>query len=198
MRLGVIAFLGIERFASFHVDLVAGLLMTGLPDVVSPLVPVELSGVVTASYAAYPLADHVADKVYALLETHERSSGLREPSTRFRDLADLAIFAHSISVGADELGVALASEAERRCLSLPERFAVPGGRNWPSGYARVARDAPQLRERDLASAVETVAGFIDPVLTGVAQGRQWDPARLRWCERGEFAVEVRGPIRGPK
>jgi hypothetical protein len=190
VRSGVVAFLGIERFASFHVDLVAGLVMTGTPEVVSPLVPVELPGLVTASYAAYPLADHVADKVCALLETHARSSGLREPSTRFRDLADLAIFAHTISVGADELGVALASEARRRGLSLPGRLAAPAGRDWPSGYARVARNARQLRERDLASAVETVARFIDPVLTGAARGRQWDPARLRWCERGELQSRI--------
>jgi hypothetical protein len=144
------------------------------------------------------LPTHVADKVCALLEMHKRSSGLMEPSTRFRDLADLAIFAHTITVGADELDAALASEARRRGLSLPGSLAVPAGRDWPSGYARVAREAPQLRERDLASAVETVTRFIDPVLTGAARGRRWDPARLRWCERGEFAVEARGPIRGPK
>ncbi len=182
VRLGVVAFLGVEQFASFHVDLVAGLVMTGLPDVVSPLVPIELPGLVTASYAAYPLADHIADKVCALLETHERSSGLREPSTRFRDLADLAIFAHTISVGADGLGMALTSEARRRGLSLPERLAAPGGRDWPSGYARVARDAPQLKERDLAGAIETVGRFIDPVLAGTARGHRWDPATLHWCE----------------
>lgn len=171
--------------------------MTGLPDVVSPLVPVELPGLVTASYAVYPLADHVADKVCALLETHERSSGLREPSTRFRDLADLAIFAHTITVGVDELGEALASEARRRGLSLPTRLAAPAGRDWPSGYARVAREAPQLRERDLTSAVETVTRFIDPLLAGTAQGRR-DPETLRWHEGGEFADEAWGPIWGSK
>ncbi len=180
IRLGVVASLGVERFASFHVDLVAGLVMTGVPDLVPPLVRLELPGLVTADYAAYPLADHIADKVCGLLETHERSSGLTEPSTRFRDLADLAIFAHAISVGVSELTVALASEASRRGLVLPDRLAVPAGRDWPSGYARVARDAPQLKERDLARAVETVARLINPVLGGTAQG-SWNPRVLNWC-----------------
>ena len=188
VRVDVVALLGIERFASFHVDLVAGLAMTGVPDVVSPLVPLVLPGLVATSYSAYPLVDHIADKVCALFETHERASGSRQPSTRFRDLADLAIFAHAISVGATELGVALESEAKRRGLALPDRLTVPTGVDWPSGYARVARDAPQLKERDLASAVETVARFIDPALARTARGR-WDPATLRWQDAHAVAPE---------
>jgi hypothetical protein len=179
VRVDVVASLGLDQFASFHVDLVTDLLMTGVPDTVSPLVPLALPGLVATSYSAYPLVDHVADKVCALCETHERVSGLRQPSTRFRDLADLAIFAHTIAVGATGLGVALKSEAKRRSLTLPDHLAAPSGADWLSGYARVVRDAPQLKERDLASAVETVARFIDPVLAGTALG-QWDPETLRW------------------
>jgi hypothetical protein len=160
-------------------DLVADLLMTGVPDAVSPLVPLELPGLTMTSYSAYPLADHLADKVCALFETHERASGLRQPSTRFRDMVDLAIFAHTISVEATALGVALKSEAKRRSLVLPDTLAAPIGGDWPSGYARVARDAPQLKERDLVSAVEIVGRFIDPVLSEIVHG-QWNPRELCW------------------
>jgi nucleotidyltransferase AbiEii toxin of type IV toxin-antitoxin system len=179
VRVDLVAFLGVDQFASFHVDLVADLLMTGVPDAVSPLVPLELPGLVLTSYRAYPLVDHVADKVCALLDTHERAGGLRQTSTRFRDMADLAIFAHTVSVRADELSVALKSEAKRRGLALPESLAAPIGDGWPSGYTRVARDAPQLKERDLASAVEIVGQFINPVLSGIAQGH-WNAWELHW------------------
>ncbi len=190
VRVDVVASLGLDQFASFHVDLVADLAMTGTPDVVSPLVPLELPGLVTTSYSVYPLVDHVADKVCALFETHERASGLMQPSTRFRDLADLAIFANTISVEATELGMALASEAKRRGLTLPDRLTAPTGADWASGYTRVARDAPQLKERDLASAVETVGCFIDPALAGTARG-QWDPTTLRWQDALAAAPEAR-------
>lgn len=183
MRVGVVAFLGLKEFSSFHVDLVAELPITGAPDLVQPLVPLELPGLVTSTYSAYPLADHLADKVCGLLETHVRSSGLQEPSTRFRDLADLAIFAHTISIAVSDLALALASEAKRRSLTLPAQLAAPTGRDWPRGYARVARDAPRLVERDLASAIETVSRFIDPVLADTARGR-WDPQTLCWQDTG--------------
>jgi Nucleotidyl transferase AbiEii toxin, Type IV TA system len=94
----------------------------------------------------------------------------------------------SFHVGATELGVALKSEANRRSLTLPDHLTAPTGGDWPSGYSRVARDAPQLKERDLASAVETVARFIDPALAGTVRG-QWDPATLRWHDADAAAME---------
>ncbi len=181
VRVDIVAFLGPTEFARFHVDLVADLAMTGTPDTVLPLVPLELPGLAFVTYRAYPIADHVADKLCALLEMHKRASGLSESSTRFRDLVDLAIFARTVAVDAAEVAVALSSEAERRGLVLPDRLTAPTGRDWPSGYARVARDAPRLRERDLQSALATVGLFINPLLAGTARGR-WDPQTLRWCD----------------
>jgi len=182
-RVDVVAFLGVREFAKFHVDLVVGHSMTGITDVVSPLVAVDLPGLSSTTYRAYPVVDHVADKVCALLELHERASGLKEGSTRFRDLADLVVFAHTATLDATALTTALSSEAERRDLALPSRIAAPTGRDWPRGYAGVARGVPGLQERDLSSALETVGLFIDPVLAGTARG-SWDPATLRWRDIG--------------
>jgi hypothetical protein len=78
-----------------------------------------------------------------------------------------------------DLDNALASEAKRRGLTLPARLSVPAGRDWPRGYERVARGAPRLIERDLQSAIDTVARFIDPVLEGTARGR-WAPDSFCW------------------
>ncbi|MGA7704824.1 MAG: nucleotidyl transferase AbiEii/AbiGii toxin family protein [Solirubrobacteraceae bacterium] len=179
MRVDVVAFLGIREFAKFHVDLVVDRSMTRIPNAVSQLVAIDLPGLPSTTYRAYPVADHVADKVCALLELHERASGLKEGSTRFRDLADLVVFAHTATVDATALTTGLSSEAERRGLALPSRIAAPTGRDWPRGYVGVARDVPHMRERDLSTALETVGLFIDPVLTGTARG-SWDPATLRW------------------
>lgn len=180
LRVPVIAYLGVTEFARFHVDLVTGLAMTGEPDEVAPLVPFEFPGIGSIRYRAYPIVDHVADKVCALLELHPRAAGSAQASTRYRDLADLALIAHTLSVAADELRRAIDSEVRRRGIELPEVLAAPQASGWRTGYARVARDVPGLPERDLDAALATVRGFIDPVLAGTASGR-WTPYSLAWA-----------------
>jgi hypothetical protein len=182
VRISVVAILGATDFARFHVDLVAGLSMTGTPESAAPLVPFELPGISRMPYRVYPIADHIADKVCALLERHQRSDGHIEQSTRYRDLADLVAFAHSASVGADELRRALYSEAKRRRLTLPDRLEAPSSSGWVAGYVRIARETPGLEERDLESAVRSAGQLLDPVLAGTADGR-WDPAALVWSPR---------------
>lgn len=146
------------------------------------LVPVELAGVSRTAYRVYPIADHIADKVCALLERHPRPDGGIEQSTRYRDLADLLTFAHNTSVAADELRRALRSEARRRGITLPDRLEVPSSSGWVAGYARVARGAPGLEERNLKSAVASARRFVDPPLAGTATG-SWDPAAMAWIPR---------------
>lgn len=139
----------------------------------------EFPGIGSIRYRAYPIVDHVADKVCALLELHPRAAGSAQASTRYRDLADLALIAHTLSVAADELRRAIDSEVRRRGIELPEVLAAPQASGWRTGYARVARDVPGLPERDLDAALATVRGFIDPVLAGTASGR-WTPYSLAW------------------
>lgn len=180
-RVPIVAYLGATEFASFHVDLVTGLAMTGEPDDADPLVPIELSGLEKVRYRLYPIADHIADKVCALLERHSRGEGASQGSTRYRDLADLVVIAHSEEVQSEDLRVALASETRRRGLSLPTTLPTPTT-GWRSGYARVARDVPHLRERDLDAALSTVRTFLDPVFEG-RDADVWDPATMRWSDR---------------
>lgn len=178
-QLTVTAYLGATVFASFPVDLVTDLNITGKPDVIGPLVNVDIPGIAPSRYRVYPVVDHIADKVCAIHELHERGDAPPQPSTRYRDLADLSAFARTAIVEADALMTALRSEAARRRLTLPARVMVPADRGWRTGYARVMRDAPAVLDRDLTAATETVCRFIDPVLDGSASGR-WDPRRLTW------------------
>jgi len=180
LRVPVTAYLGATEFARFHVDLVAGLVMTGVPEEAAPLVPVELPGIMSVRYRVYPIADHVADKVCALLEVHPRVGRAAQASTRYRDLADLVVIAHTQAVPASELTQALASEAARRGIQLPTMFTTPDAAGWVAGYARVARDVPGLDERDLAAARTTVKRFLDPVLASGATGT-WNSDRQRWA-----------------
>jgi len=179
LRVPVTAYLGATTFARFHVDLVSGVVMTGEPDEVPALVPIDLPGIVTVSYRAYPVVDHIADKVCALLELHPRVGRPAQASTRYRDLVDLTVMAHTQSVPAAALRTALASESSRRSIELPTTFSAPDAAGWRTGYARVSKDVRGLAERDLEAAVASVKRFLDPVLGGTASGR-WRPDRQQW------------------
>lgn len=178
MRVPVTAYLGPTEFASFHADLVAGLSMTGTADEVRALIDIDI-GLPQPRYRAYPVADHVADKVCAMIETHPRKSGEQAASTRYRDLVDLATFARSSEIDGEALTVALRSESRRRGLALPDQLADPPGADWPAGYARAVREAPNLPDRDLQSALRTVRSMLNPILAG-EQIARWDPTTLRW------------------
>jgi Nucleotidyl transferase AbiEii toxin, Type IV TA system len=178
-RLRVTAYLGATRFASFPVDLVTNLNMTGAPEILGPLIRTRLPGIATTAYRVYPAADHVADKVCALLEVHDRVGGVPQPSTRYRDLVDLTMFARTTPFHAEVLMRAVRSEAARRGLVLPHQLKVPSRSDWPAGYAREARALPALVDRDLQAAADTAKRLMDPVLSGVAAGR-WDPHALTW------------------
>jgi hypothetical protein len=178
LRVPIIAYLGATEFAGFHADLVTDLTMTATPDDVPALIDIDL-GLVNPKYRAYPVVDHIADKVCAMLETHPRTVGDPIPSTRYRDLVDLATFARTIEAGGTDLATALRSEASRRDLPLPDHLPDPPGTDWRAGYARTVQDAPNLADRDLASALQTVRAMLDPVLAARHPG-VWDPATLAW------------------
>ena len=179
LRLPVASYIGATEFVSFHIDLVTDVQMTGLPETVSSLVNLDVPGLTRISYRVYPAVDHIADKVCALFETHVRASGVTDVSSRYRDLADIVVFARTANVDAAQLFNAISFEARRRHIELPEKFAVPASGDWAAGYSRVARDVPGLSERDIGAAVEGASRFLDPILADRARGH-WDPGSLAW------------------
>ena len=177
VRLPVTALVGNTVWVRFHVDLVGtDLRMTGEPEDVPPLARVVMPDVEQHGYRAYPLVDHIADKICAILERHGPTQA---PSTRFRDLVDLVAIAVAASVDAQPQMTALRSEAERRGLQLPDRFAVPDRALWEPGYTAEAGRSLLPTARTLDEALATVTPCLDPLLGGTARGR-WDPRNGRW------------------
>jgi Nucleotidyl transferase AbiEii toxin, Type IV TA system len=176
-RLPVTAHLGATPWASFHVDLVgADLTMTGLPDPVPPLARVTMPDLEQHGYRAYPLADHVADKVVA---TFQHYGPQRMPSTRYKDLIDLVSIVRRAELDAVSTGSALVSEAGRRKVELPARFTVPDRPQWQLGYAAEARRSLPRIAATLDDALAVVTPCLDPLMAGRASGT-WRPARGVW------------------
>jgi hypothetical protein len=177
IRLPVTALVGTTPWASFHVDLVGSdVTMTGEPEDVPALARVLMPDVEQHGYRAYPLVDHIADKVAA---TFDRYGDGGAPSTRYKDVVDLVAIVTEAVVDAEAQTTALASEAERRRITLPKRFAVPDIELWERGYAAEAGRSLLPIARTLDEALVVVGSFVNPLLDATAVGR-WDPKRARW------------------
>lgn len=177
VRIPVTASAGTAIWAAFHVDLAGSdLRMTGEPERVPPLARVLMPDIEQHGYRAYPLVDHIADKISA---TVQRYSEQGRPSTRFKDLVDLVAIVTEVSVAADLQMAVLASEARRRGTAMPERFDVPDRGLWERGYAAEAGRSLLTIAPTLAEALAVVRPFVDPLLAGAAVGR-WDPKLGRW------------------
>lgn len=176
-RFPVTVLIGATVWARFHVDVVGeSVVMTGTPDDVPPLTPITLPGLDRPGYRAYPLVDHIADKVCAIFA---RYGAQQRPSTRYKDLLDLVSVATTTAVVADEQLHALRSEAARRSISFPSRFDVPDLELWQAGYAREARRAVTPIAANLDEALAIVRPFLDPLLDNTAAGT-WEPDQQTW------------------
>jgi Nucleotidyl transferase AbiEii toxin, Type IV TA system len=177
MRLPVVAYIGQQEWERFHVDLVGSdLRMIGEPDNVPPIAQVDLPELQQRGYRAYPLVDHVADKLAATFELHGQS---QRPSTRYRDLVDLVAIARGASVDATQQLRSLQSEAERRGVMLPQAFDVPDRALWEPGYRREATESVLADAHTLDEALAIVRPFVNPLLQGTAGGR-WDHKHGEW------------------
>lgn len=178
VRIPVISRVGSTVWAQFHVDLVgADLRMTGQPEEVPPMARVLMPNVEQHGYLAYPLADHVADKVAATFELYGEQ---QRPSTRYRDLVDLVAISRNAVLDAEQLREAVDSEASRRQIVLPKSFSVPDRTLWEGGYQRESKRSLLTIAQTLDEALTIVRSFIDPILDGTATGT-WNPDSAMWA-----------------
>jgi hypothetical protein len=159
--------------------------MTSEPEDVPPLARVALPDFAQHGYRAYPLVDHIADKIVATLQ---RYGPMQMPSTRYRDLVDLVSIVGGASVEAQTQIRAVRSEAGRRGITLPSRFDIPDRPLWERGYAAEAARSLLTTSRTLDEALAMVRLFIDPLLDGTATGI-WNPRSRRWTATDEASTE---------
>ena len=177
VRLWVGARVGTTLWTDFAVDLVGDeVRMTGQPDDVPALARVAMPNVEQHGYRAYPLVDHIAHKVAAILDRYG-PGGM--PSTRYKDLVDLVAIVTEASVEAASQRAALLSEADRRGLTLPAIFDVADAALWGPGYAAEAERSLLPLTRTLDEALAMIRPFLHPLLDGTAAG-QWDPHAAAW------------------
>lgn len=177
----VIATLDRRELTQFDVDMVDDEAPAGRLHRCRPFLPLAVAGAPDPEIHLYPVEDHLADKLSAMGKVR-RYGEVVVTSTRYRDLADLALFATSTPVAAGPLLAALDVPARHWAR---EAFGETGlrvpGPEWPDRYAETVRSEPFVVARwpTVADALAAAKPLTDPALAGTARGG-WDPTDAAW------------------
>jgi hypothetical protein len=130
------------------------------------LAPVEV--------AAVPLEFQIAEKVHA----YTRGYGDRTPSTRVKDLVDLALIAAEGTPDAALLRIAMdRTFARREGQPVPRTLPDPPP-DWRVPYSRMARDIGL--DAGLEAGHALAARMLDPILSGEVASGTWHPHAGGW------------------
>jgi predicted nucleotidyltransferase component of viral defense system len=177
-QLKVIPYLGAAEYGGwFPIDLSLNQRTVELVERIRPTPIVPLPGSdPLPEFVLYPLPDQIADKFCAMYCTY----GSGRPSSRFRDLVDLALIVTTQPVDAARTVQALRAEAARRGIELPSELTSPGPQ-WRAGYQRIASDTilpPHLQVLD--TALLLVGRCLEPLLAGEISDGTWDAELIYW------------------
>lgn len=157
---------------AFGVDVAFGDPMLGEPEVVRGEDLLAFAGIEPAVMRLYPVETHLAEKLHAY--TLPRPT----PSTRVKDLPDLALLGQAGDREASRLRAAIQQTfSYRRTHGVPSRLPEPPAA-WEQAYAAMAEE-DSLPWRSLAAVTQAARAFVDPVLEGVGEAR-WSPADWAW------------------
>jgi hypothetical protein len=171
------------------VDVVVGPPPVGRPELIEPANRLHLRRLlITFPYRLYPVADQIADKVCATMDT-QYPGGKR--SSRVKDLVDLVVIAHTQAVDLDELRVSIASKRDLSSIAPFEHFDVPA--EWTRTYHATAKGVPAAESLSAQTAAGLVASFVDPALATSSNPATWDPYALAWIpdKSGPLTPEAR-------
>lgn len=173
-RFRVTAMLAGRQFDTFHLDLGVSdapsfeVEYLQLPDLMS------FAGIEAVAIPATTLTRQAAEKVHAYTRRYDNA----RPSTRTKDLVDLALIAHEFSLDAAALSADLGRVfATRATHELPTDLPSPPG-DWRLPYRRMATEVGI--DPDLDAGHVAVAAMLNPVLRNEVSSGVWSANERRW------------------
>lgn len=143
----------------FGVDAAFGDPILGKPEVMVAQDVLAFAGIAPPTLRLYPIETHVAEKLHAYTMPRSR------PSSRVKDLPDLALLATAQPIDAKRLRAALEQTFTfRKTHPLPALVPAPLSA-WVTPYAAMARE-DKLAWPTLDDVTKAVQAFLDPVLAG--------------------------------
>ena len=148
----------------------------GRPEVVEPANRLHLRRpLITFPYRLYPVADQIADKVCATMDTQYPGD---KRSSRVKDLVDLVLIAHTQTADLNELRAAIAAKRDLSNVEPFEHFDIPA--EWTRTYPATAKGVPAAESFTAQTAADLVASFVDPALGKHPKRATWNSQALTW------------------
>lgn len=123
---------------------------------------------------AIPLELQVAEKLHAYVRIYDGG----RPSTRAKDLVDLALIAELSSLDATALSVAVkATFTQRGTHPVPTALPLPPA-EWAAQYRRLAEETGT--PTDLDAGYANASALLTPVLSSGITSGSWDPRSQNW------------------
>jgi hypothetical protein len=144
------------------------------PDTILSSRLLEFAGIAPLLVPAIAIEQHIAEKLHAYTRIY---AGDR-PTSRVKDLVDVAVIAHTTSVDAKRLASAIDEIFTRRATHpIPSALPAPP-RDWDSGWRQRAAGVPA--EDDPVAGHATAAALVNPVLDGTVRTGRWHPEQQHW------------------
>jgi hypothetical protein len=172
MRFFATARLDDRVFESFHIDVGTGDPVLEPAEYLTTPPYLAFADIPPVTIPCYPLSQHLAEKVHAYVRPNDTGE-----SSRVKDLVDIVLIADHFPVDAQHLGAAIRATFGARAASLPARLPAPPP-TWSVKYAKLA-DEVGSRHKTLPEAEHAAQRFLDPILSGEAQGA-WSPDVQAW------------------
>jgi hypothetical protein len=156
----------------FGVDVAFGDPILGEADLVVADDVLAFAGIAPPTLRLYPIETHIAEKLHAYTMPRPR------PSSRVKDLPDIALLATAQALDAKRLRAALEQTFTfRKTHPLPAVLPDPRSA-WVTPYAAMARE-DQLDWPTLDVVTKAAKAFLDPVLAGGLDAT-WGPETWAW------------------
>lgn len=173
--------LGGKSLQPISIDLVIDEVESLSPEIIKPMDRLDIDGLPVFDYRIYRVECALADKLLAMLETHDG-----KPSSRVKDIVDVVVYAKTCKIDGGTLAEQVAKEAGTRKITLPKRFSVPAAwlENYEATYTKMAKQAKiDGIAPDLASAQQLTQGLYAPALERAHEPVKWSPDVMRWIDR---------------
>lgn len=171
--------LGAKRMQPVSIDLVVDEVPLERAERISPADRIGVQGIEDCDYLVYPVEAALADKFCGIVERHQE-----RPSSRVKDLVDVAVYATLCDIDGAKLQTRLLRELGTRGIPVPDEFDVPdewGQAAYAKAYGKQAAGTG-LPERfhNVREAESLGKTLFNPVLSSEAVERRWTCGGLAW------------------